>query len=181
MKKRFFSVLFFLTSINPVFLEASTKNTLRKEKFEISNLLLNPVSCSDFPIKAVVRHFQKEDGTVDVIMEILPSTQNHNFEKNKKLLTSRKLGFKTNLSTHSDIVILDLQDFQRSTIQRKNKQKISETKKTNPNYLAEKMNVTLGEDTLFSYTPCTKVSAYLEFKAPFSPLQAFQLIISTYK
>jgi hypothetical protein len=162
-------------------LEASTKTLLRIEKIKASNLLLNRIEHGELSVNAVVRHLQKEDGTVTVIMEILPSTKNQNFKKNKKLSLSKKLGFKTSFSNETDIVILDLQDFRRSTLKRRKKQKLSETEKENSTYLEEKINVTLGEETLLFYNPLTKVSASLEFKAPYSPLEAFKLIVSSYK
>jgi sucrose-6-phosphate hydrolase SacC (GH32 family) len=162
-------------------LEASTKTLLRIEKIKASNLLLNPIEHEEHSVKAVVRHLQKEDGTVTVIMEILPSTENQSFKQNQRLLLSKKLGFKTSFSNNTDIVIFDFQDFHRSTLKRRNKQKLSETKKENSNYLKEKINVTLGEETLLFYNPLTKVSASLEFKAPYSPLEAFKLIVSSYK
>ena len=124
---------------------------------------------------------QKEDGTITVIMEILPSTENQSFKKNERLLLSKKLGFKTSFSNSTDIVILDFQDFHRSTVKRRNKQKLSETERENSNYLKEKIMVSLGKETLLSYTPHTQVSASLEFKAPYSPLEAFRLIVSSYK
>ena len=114
-------------------------------------------------------------------MEILPSTKNQNFKQNQRLLLSKKLGFKTSFSKNTDIVILDFQDFHRRTLKRRKKQKLSETEKENSTYLEKKITVTLGEDTLLFYNPLTKVSASLEFKAPYSPLEAFQLIVSSYK
>ncbi len=156
-------------------LEASTKTLLRIEKIKASNLLLNPIERGELSVKAVVRHLQKEDGTVTVVMEILPSTKNQNFKQNQRL------GFKTSFSNKTDIVIFDFQDFHRSTLKRRKKQKLSETEKENSTYLEKKITVTLGEDTILFYNPLTKVSASLEFKAPYSPLEAFELIVSSYK